>query len=773
MDKIVIKNACMHNLKNLNLTIPLKSFTCVTGCSGSGKSSLVFDTIYAESQRRLFDGITGNLYGQKLMNKPKVDAIENLYPALNISQSYYNVNPRSTVGTVTEMSYYLRALFSLLNEGVSESLFSANNPKTYCSNCHGLGVENIVSEELLIPDKNAVLKDGAILYFKGASCGKEQAYLQALCEYYDIDIDKKISELSRKELYNLLYADEKILHKIAYKEGRKRRQYNIFLRGAIADINEKLKIVDTLNPSSIYSRYLEEIPCHVCGGAKLNPSVLKYKVTGLNYNEIENMELLSFKEWLKNFRYEKTSSELRESISQVVENLLRRVDSLINLNVGYLCLSRTIPSLSGGERQRIRIANQLNCGLKGLIYILDEPCKGLHFRDIISLIKATENLIGDENTVIAIEHNRQYVSAAENIIELGPVGGPKGGYIVPHKEEKLSDVVTSNFPKSDKNLTDFFELKNISFRNIKNQNIRIPIGGITCITGVSGSGKSSLTRVIATCFERKMNFHCDFFIGGEAIEKVVEVNQAPIGKNPRSTIISYLNIYDDIRNLFSQTDDAKKLKLSSSAFSMNVKGGRCECCQGTGVQKIELNYLPHCYVKCPECGGNRFNSEILQVQYKEKNIREILDNTISDIIDLFSDRKKIFVALESMLKLGLGYLKLGQMSMNLSGGEAQRIKLARALSASSNKHNLYIFDEPTSGLGNSDIVRFIGNLSELKGNNETIIIIEHNLEFVMQIADYVVDLGTSGGKNGGIITAQGTPLEVFKNPKSSIYNLKF
>ena len=270
-----------------------------------------------------------------------------------------------------------------------------------------------------------------------------------------------------------------------------------------------------------------------------------------------------------------------------------------------------------------------------------------------------------------------------------------------------------------------------------------------------------------------MNFHCDFFIGGETIEKVVEVNQAPIGKNPRSTIISYLNIYDDIRNLFSQTDGAKKLKLSSSAFSMNVRGGRCECCQGTGVQKIELNYLPHCYVKCPECDGNRFNSEILQVQYKNKNIREILDNTISDIIDLFSDRKKIFVALDSMLKLGLGYLKLGQMSMNLSGGEAQRIKLARALSASSNKHNLYIFDEPTSGLGNSDIVRFIDNLSELKGNNETIIIIEHNLEFVMQIADYVVDFGTFGGKNGGTITAQGTPFEVFKNPKPSIYNLKF
>ena len=274
MEQIVVKNACTNNLKHLNLTIPLHDFTCVTGCSRSGKSSLVLDTIYAESQRRLFDGITGNLYGQKLMNKPKVDAIENLYPALNISQSYYNVNPRSTVGTVTEMSYYLRTLFSLLNAGVSESLFSANNPKSCCPNCGGLGLENIFSEELLIPDQNAVLRNGAILYFKGSSYGKEQAHLQALCEYYNIDIDKKISELSSKELHNLLYADEGILRKITYKEGKKRRQYNILLRGAIADINEKLKIVDTSNPSSIYSRYMEEIPCRVCGGAKLNPSVL-------------------------------------------------------------------------------------------------------------------------------------------------------------------------------------------------------------------------------------------------------------------------------------------------------------------------------------------------------------------------------------------------------------------------------------------------------------------------------------------------------------------
>lgn len=520
MEEIVIKNACTNNLKNLDLRIPLHSFTCVTGCSGSGKSSLVFDTIYGESQRRLLDGITGNLYGQKLMNKPKVDIIENLYPALNISQTYYNVNPRSTVGTVTEISYYLRSLFSLINVSVAEKFFSANNPNACCPHCCGLGVENVISEDLMIPNRNETLRNGAILYFKGAAHGKEQAYLQALCEHYDIDIDKKVSELSPKELYNLLYADEKILYKIAYKEGRKRRQHTIFLRGAIADINEKLKIVNTSNPSAIYSKYMEEVPCHVCNGAKLNPSVLEYKVEGFNYSEIENLELVNLKKWLQSFQYKKLAHNQRELIKQVIdENLLKRLESLINLNVGYLCLSRTIPSLSGGERQRIRIANQLNCGLKGLIYILDEPCKGLHFRDITCIINATKNLIGDGNTVIAIEHNKQYISAADNVIELGPGGGPEGGYIVPYKKKFLSDFKGVDFYKRTARFEHYLEFKNVNFRNIKNQDIRVPIGGITCITGVSGSGKTSMSKVISTCLERNMNFHCEIFTGGESIDK--------------------------------------------------------------------------------------------------------------------------------------------------------------------------------------------------------------------------------------------------------------
>ena len=771
MGAILIRNAYENNLKHINLEIPLNAFTCVTGCSGSGKSSLVFDTIYAESQRRLFDGMTGNLYGQKLMNKPKVGQIENLHPALNISQSYYNVNPRSTIGTVTEISYYLRSLFSVLNRGVTENMFSANNPKAYCPNCYGLGTETIVSESLLIPDRSKTLRDGAILYFKGTPDSKEQKTLQAICDYYNIDIDKRVSELSKRELDLLLYADEGILQKISYKEGRRKKQHNIFLRGAIADIQAKVGQVDCSNSSTMYSKYMEDVPCHVCKGTKLRETILEYRINKLNYSEVENMELSTLEAWLENFDYNGLALNESKIVSEIVESILSRVRFLIQLNVGYLCLNRTIPSLSGGERQRIRIATQLNCSLRGLIYILDEPCKGLHFRDIASVVKATRDLVNNDNTVIAIEHNRQYISAAENIIELGPVGGPNGGYLISERERGKTERQITVPCRLIKRAEAYLELKNVTFRNIASQNVRIPLGGITCITGVSGSGKTSLAHVISTCVERRTNYHCESFTGGNIIKRVVEVNQSPIGKNPRSTIVSYLNIYDDIRNLFAQTDAAKKMKLNASTFSMNVKGGRCECCQGTGFQKIELNYLPNFFITCPECEGKRFHPAILSVQYRGKTIQEVLDTPIDDIIYLFEGQKKVYLALDSMVKLGLGYLKLGQMSMNLSGGEAQRIKLARALSISSSGKNLYIFDEPTSGLNHVDINRFAENIVALINNQETIVVIEHNIEFVSKMSDYIIDFGIFGGDKGGRIVAQGLPADVFENPESSIYHL--
>lgn len=774
MEKIIIRDAYENNLKHLNLEIPLNEFTCVTGCSGCGKSSLVFDTIYAESQRSFLEGMSGNIYGQKLMNKPHVGSIENLHPALNISQNYYNVNPRSTIGTTTEISYYLRSLFAIVNSdqelSVSEKLFSSNNPKSFCSHCAGLGVENVVSESLLIPDRDVTLKDGAILYFKGSPESKEQKYLEALCEHYGININKKVSQLSNDELHQLLYVNDQIRYKLVYKEGKRRKQHYVTLRGAVPAILERTSGIDSSAPSVAYAKYMEEIPCCACGGAKLRKEVLEYKIGGLNYHDIESMELKSLYPWMKKFDDSRISSSKKEFVNQLINSIAFKLQALIQLDVGYLCLNRSIPTLSGGERQRIRIATQLTCSLKGLIYILDEPCKGLHYRDITKIVKATRDLIHRGNTVIAIEHNKQYISASDCIVTLGPVGGPDGGYLIGQTSAPQSTGYPLVFKQTLK-ARDYFEINNINFRNIHGQNACFPIGGITCITGVSGSGKSTLASVVARCFSRKSDNTYGTVQGGKNIRRVVQVNQAPIGKTPRSTIVSYLEIFDEIRTLFSKTDAAERIKISTSSFSMNVKGGRCECCQGTGLQKIELNYLPNSYITCPECGGKRFNERVLSVKYRGKTIDDILETPIIDIMDVFKSTQKIYPTLNSMIELGLGYLKLGQMSMNLSGGEAQRVKLAKALSSPSCGRNLYILDEPTSGLNDVDIDKFIQVLSSLQQNQETVIIIEHNVGFIAKVADYIIDFGISGGEAGGKIVAQGLPETVFVNEGSSLYQL--
>lgn len=771
----MIKDAHENNLKHLDLEIPFNAFTCVTGCSGCGKSSLVFDTIYAESQRGFLEGMTGNIYNQKLMNKPKVRMIENLRPALNISQNYYNVNPRSTIGTITEISYYLRALFSLINSEssneVPENIFSFNNPKSFCPNCSGLGVELIVSEDLLVPDVEKTLREGAILYFKGPAEGKEQKSLEALCDYYGIDINKKFSQLTKDEVYNLLYTEEVLRVKISYKEGKRRKQHLVSLQGVIPLLKDQIASVDPSSQSAAYSKYTTTIACHVCNGAKLGKQALAYTVNGLNYNEVESLELTALHSWINNLNDEKIALNKQDLVTQLCDSIIKKLDALIELNVGYLSLNRTVPSLSGGERQRVRIATQLTCSLKGLIYILDEPCKGLHHRDITRIIGATQKLVQRGNSVIAIEHNKQYIASADYKIELGPEGGPNGGYLMCEGENQNTLPMLIDFKKS-LNFKEYFEVNNICFRNIVKQDARFPIGGITCITGVSGSGKSTLTTAVAESLEKSTAKKYGDVKGGSSIKRIIQVNQAPIGRTPRSTVVSYLEVFDEIRNLFSKTSTAKKLKLSPSMFSMNVKGGRCECCQGTGLKKIDLNYLPSSYITCPECHGKRFNDDILSVTYADKTILDVLDTPVSDIIEIFKNTKKVYSVLNSMVELGLGYLTLGQMSMNLSGGEAQRIKLAKALGVSSRGQNLYILDEPTSGLNEIDIEKFIKVLFSLQNKGETILIIEHNIEFIAKVADHVIDFGIYGGKAGGKIVAQGKTKDVFSKKESSLYNLE-
>ena len=774
MEQIIINDAYENNLKHLNVAIPLNAFTCVTGCSGCGKSSLVFDTLYAESQRGFLEGMTGNIYGQKLMNKPKVMSIENLRPALNVSQNYYNVNPRSTVGTVTEISYYLRTLFSLVNSDsdnrISENVFSSNNPKTFCPNCKGLGTEMIISLDLLVPDTNKTLREGAILYFKGAEESKEQKCLEAICDYYGIDINKKYSDLTKNEIDKILYTEETLRVKISYKDGKRKKQHFVSLKGVIPLLKEQIQNNNSNSQSTSYSKYTISTTCHVCNGAKLNKKVLGYTLGGLNYDDVESMEIKMMQSWLENIDDKKITEEKKELVEQLIDSITQRLKALVELNVGYLCLNRPIPSLSNGERQRVRIATQLTCSLKGLIYILDEPCKGLHYRDVVHIIDATKKLVKKGNTVISIEHNKQYIAEADFRIELGPVGGPDGGYIMSACSKHSYFQKKVDF-KKEIVAKSFLRFENINLRNISQQNAMVPIGGITCITGVSGSGKSTLLTAIDETLNRKTaKKYCEVY-GKELIKRVVKVNQSPIGKTPRSTVASYLEIFDEIRLLFSKTTLAKELKLSPSMFSMNVKGGRCENCQGTGLKKIELNYLPSTYITCPECNGQRYNSNILSVTYKGKTILDVLETPICEIIDIFKNIKKVYSILDSMVKLGLGYLTLGQMSMNLSGGEAQRIKLAKALGLPTRGQCLYILDEPTSGLNDIDIKKFEKVLFSLQENGATILIIEHNIEFIAKIADYVIDFGVYGGNLGGKIVAQGYPKEVFSKETSSLYKL--
>lgn len=774
MENIIIKDAYENNLKHINVEMPLNAFTCVTGCSGCGKSSLVFDTLYAESQRGFLEGMTGNIYSQKLMNKPKVMSIENLRPALNISQNYYNVNPRSTIGTITEISYYLRTLFALVNSEakstVSENMFSSNNPKAFCPNCNGLGVEMIVSPDLLVPDPDKTLRDGAILYFKGPSEGKEQKCLEAVCEHYGIDIDKKFSKLSKNDVNKLLYTEEVLRVKISYKEGKRKKAHIVSLQGVVPLLKDQIASADSTAQAAPYSKYAATSVCHVCNGAKLGQKSLEYTLGGLNYNEVESLEINELQPWLENLKDKRITADKKELVNQLKDSILQKVKSLVELNVGYLCLNRSVPTLSGGERQRVRIATQLTCSLKGLIYILDEPCKGLHHRDIVRIVDATKNLIKKGNTVIAIEHNKQYIDEADYKIELGPVGGPEGGYLLNAGKAKDNLKMVFDFKKSE-DFKKYVRFENVNFRNIVDQDAQFPIGGITCITGVSGSGKSTLATAFSESLDKNTAKKYGDIYDGDSIKRIIKVNQAPIGKTPRSTVVSYLEIFDEIRNIFAKTSDAKKLKLSASMFSMNVKGGRCECCQGTGLQKIELNYLPSSYITCPECNGQRYNNDILSVTYQDKTILDVLETPISDIIDIFADTKKVYSVLNSMIELGLGYLTLGQMSMNLSGGEAQRIKLAKALGTLSGGNGLYILDEPTSGLNEIDIQKFVNVISSLQEKGETILIIEHNLEFIAKVADYVIDFGVLGGNAGGKIVAQGSPKDVFAKKESSLYKL--
>lgn len=776
MENIVVHNAAENNLKNLTVSFPVNSFTCVTGPSGCGKSSLVYDTIYAESQRNFLESMTGNLLGQKLMDKPAVDSIENLRPALNISQNYYNVNPRSTVGTVTDISYYLRTLFAFIhNQTHSQNLdmnyFSANNPSSCCQKCSGLGEEYVISEDAVMPDPSKTLGEGGVLCYKGPKTSLEYRLLEALCSRFEIDINKKVSELTDDERFRLLYREEALEIPLRFKSPNgKYRQKTIKRKGAIRELEEKLCDIGTPSTFQSISKYLRKEVCSSCQGQKLKKEVLDIRIAGQNIAEAEACSLPRLLRWTDEVAKEYRSAAYAGQIAHLLAEIQKRVWNLIDLNLEYLCVGRSIPSLSGGELQRVRLANQLVCSLTGMIYILDEPCKGLHYNNVTSVINATRRLIDKGNTVLAIEHNPQYISTANRILEMGPVGGPLGGYIVGEKDGGFDFRFDLSF-KDAEEPKEQMAFRGITYHNLKNIDVSFPLGKVTCITGVSGSGKSSLAQVVEEFCAQGKSRHCRTAFNHSKIKRVLRVNQQPIGKTPRSTVVSYLGIYDAIRELFSKTQAAKALGLTASDFSMNIPGGRCECCQGTGKKKIELSYLPENYILCPECGGSRFRHDILSVSYRSRSINDILDTPLSGLLPIFEDTEGISSVLRCMEELGLGYLPLGQMSMSLSGGEAQRVKLAKCLSTKAKGHGLYILDEPTAGLHDEDIQKIEKVINKLAQNGETVLIIEHNLSFIARIADYLVDMGCLAGENGGETVISGLPRKVISEEGSSWYSL--
>lgn len=771
-ESIIVYNAVENNLKSITVQFPLHQFTCVTGPSGCGKSSLVFDTVYAESQRNFFESMSGNMFGQKLMDKPKVDRIDNLRPALNISQKYYNVNPRSTVGTITDISYYLRTLFALvINQQTGShwdmNHFSANNPSSCCPRCNGLGEEYVISEQSVIPDDNKTLADGGILYYKGTKTSKEHRLLEAICNYYRIDIEKKVRDLTEQEKYILLYRTEAQTFLIKFKTPKGRnKQQNVTEQGAIIELKNKLDGIDVPSTFASISKFLKKEPCSVCHGKKLNSELLKSCISGCNIGEVEQLPASELKCWCNDIRDEHSTSPYMNQIESLLVAIEQRVQRLIDLKLEYISIGRSIPTLSGGELQRVRLATQLGCSLSGLVYILDEPSKGLHYKNIGSIIHATQDLVEKGNTVIAIEHNRQYISSANHIIEMGPKGGPDGGYVISEHSGGDFCSYTLHFKKA-RPTKKYVEIKGITYRNLKDIDVHIPIGAVSCITGVSGSGKSSLTDILEEVCEKGKSTYCAEVSGNTLLKKVMRVNQQPIGKTARSTVVSYLGIYDSIRDIFAKTESAIKKGIVASDFSMNVMGGRCECCQGTGKKTLELSYLPESHIICPECQGKRFHDDVLSVLYKGYSINDILNENIQALLPVFEDDKAINCMLRCLDDIGMGYVSLGQMSMNLSGGEAQRIKLAKYLGLNSKSKGLYILDEPTSGLNAQDIDRLIEIINRLVDNGETIVIIEHNIEFIARIADYLIDLGDKAGNFGGKTIIEGDPKTVMTADESS------
>ena len=925
---IKIRGANENNLKNIDVDIPRNELVVLTGLSGSGKSSLAFDTIYAEGQRRYMESLSSyarQFLGQ--MEKPDVESIEGLSPAISIDQKSTNHNPRSTVGTVTEIYDYFRLLYARvgiphcpkcgreiakqsvdqmvdqimalqertkiqllapvvrgrkgthaklferakksgyvrvrvdgnmyelseeitldknikhnieiivdrlvvkpgiekrltdsvenvleLAEGLlvvdvidGESLnfsqsfscpvceisideieprsFSFNNPFGACPECFGLGYKMEFSEELMIPDPSLSINQGAIAVLGWQSCTDKSSFtraiLDALCKEYHFDLDTPFEDYP-KEIHDvLIYGTDGKEVKVYYKGQRGEGTYPVAFEGLIKNVERRYRETGSQTMKAEYETFMNITPCSACKGQRLKPGALAVTVGDKNISEVTTLSI----ERLQKFLDELQLTETQQLIgNQILKEIKARISFLMDVGLDYLTLARATGTLSGGEAQRIRLATQIGSGLVGVAYILDEPSIGLHQRDNDKLLATLKHLRDLGNSLIVVEHDEDTMLAADYIVDIGPGAGEHGGQVVAVGNAQeimknpnsvtgayLSGKIRIPVPTERKKPTGYLKVVGAQENNLKNIDVKFPLGVMTCVTGVSGSGKSSLVnQILYKRLARDLNRARTIpgkhkrIEGLEQVDKVINIDQSPIGRTPRSNPATYTGVFDLIRDLFAGTPDAKARGYKKGRFSFNVKGGRCEACAGDGILKIEMHFLPDVYVPCEVCGGKRYNRETLEVRYKGKNIYDVLNMTVEEAVDFFENVPSIRRKMETLRDVGLSYIRLGQPSTELSGGEAQRIKLATELSKRSTGKTVYILDEPTTGLHFADVHKLTEILRRLSGDGNTVIVIEHNLD-VIKTADYIIDIGPEGGDRGGTVVASGTPEEVAKNPDS-------